>query len=333
MLAFWGRSVRQSQTPLLKVRGLTKRYPVRTGSLSSTRRWLQAITDVDFDINSGETLGLVGESGCGKTTVGRSVLRLIEPSSGEIFFDGADLRSLRGEALRTVRKNMQIVFQDPYGSLNPRMNVHSIIGEPLRIHEKINGDELDLRVIELLERVGLPEISRFRFPHEFSGCQRQRIGIARAIALNPKLIVCDEAVSALDVSIQAQILNLLRELQEDLGLAYLFISHDLNVVRHGADRVAVMYLGRIVETADTNNIFENPRHPYTKALVAANPVPIPGSRRKRFVLKGEVPSPLTPPKGCAFHPRCSQAMDSCQRDEPLVSNDRLGQIRCHLYTE
>jgi len=325
--------VRQSQTPLLKVRGLTKRYPVRTGSLSSTRRWLQAITDVDFDINSGETLGLVGESGCGKTTVGRSVLRLIEPSSGEIFFDGADLRSLRGEALRTVRKNMQIVFQDPYGSLNPRMNVHSIIGEPLRIHEKINGDELDLRVIELLERVGLPEISRFRFPHEFSGGQRQRIGIARAIALNPKLIVCDEAVSALDVSIQAQILNLLRELQEDLGLAYLFISHDLNVVRHGADRVAVMYLGRIVETADTNIIFENPRHPYTKALVAANPVPIPGSRRKRFVLKGEVPSPLTPPKGCAFHPRCSQAMDSCQRDEPLVSNDRLGQIRCHLYTE
>lgn len=325
--------MRQSQTPLLKVRGLTKRYPVRTGSLSSTRRWLQAITDVDFDINSGETLGLVGESGCGKTTVGRSVLRLIEPSSGEIFFDGADLRSLRGEALRTVRKNMQIVFQDPYGSLNPRMNVHSIIGEPLRIHEKINGDELDLRVIELLERVGLPEISRFRFPHEFSGGQRQRIGIARAIALNPKLIVCDEAVSALDVSIQAQILNLLRELQEDLGLAYLFISHDLNVVRHGADRVAVMYLGRIVETADTNNIFENPRHPYTKALVAANPVPIPGSRRKRFVLKGEVPSPLTPPKGCAFHPRCSQAMDSCQRDEPLVSNDRLGQIRCHLYTE
>lgn len=325
--------MRQSQTPLLKVRGLTKRYPVRTGSLSSTRRWLQAITDVDFDINSGETLGLVGESGCGKTTVGRSVLRLIEPSSGEIFFDGADLRSLRGEALRTVRKNMQIVFQDPYGSLNPRMNVHSIIGEPLRIHEKINGDELDLRVIELLERVGLPENSRFRFPHEFSGGQRQRIGIARAIALNPKLIVCDEAVSALDVSIQAQILNLLRELQEDLGLAYLFISHDLNVVRHGADRVAVMYLGRIVETADTNNIFENPRHPYTKALVAANPVPIPGSRRKRFVLKGEVPSPLTPPKGCAFHPRCSQAMDSCQRDEPLVSNDRLGQIRCHLYTE
>ncbi len=325
--------MRQSQTPLLKVRGLTKRYPVRTGSLSSTRRWLQAITDVDFDINSGETLGLVGESGCGKTTVGRSVLRLIEPSSGEICFDGADLRSLRGEALRTVRKNMQIVFQDPYGSLNPRMNVHSIIGEPLRIHEKINGDELDLRVIELLARVGLPEISRFRFPHEFSGGQRQRIGIARAIALNPKLIVCDEAVSALDVSIQAQILNLLRELQEDLGLAYLFISHDLNVVRHGADRVAVMYLGRIVETADTNNIFENPRHPYTKALVAANPVPIPGSRRKRFVLKGEVPSPLTPPKGCAFHPRCSQAMDSCQRDEPLVSNDRLGQIRCHLYTE
>ena len=325
--------MRQSQTPLLKVRGLTKRYPVRTGSLSSTRRWLQAITDVDFDINSGETLGLVGESGCGKTTVGRSVLRLIEPSAGKIVFDGADLRSLRGEALRTVRKNMQIVFQDPYGSLNPRMNVHSIIGEPLRIHEKINGDELDLRVIELLERVGLPEISRFRFPHEFSGGQRQRIGIARAIALNPKLIVCDEAVSALDVSIQAQILNLLRELQEDLGLAYLFISHDLNVVRHGADRVAVMYLGRIVETADTNNIFENPRHPYTKALVAANPVPIPGSRRKRFVLKGEVPSPLTPPRGCAFHPRCSQAMDSCQTDEPIVSNDRLGQISCHLYAE
>ncbi len=213
------------------------------------------------------------------------------------------------------------------------MNVHSIIGEPLRIHEKINGDELDLRVIELLERVGLPEISRFRFPHEFSGGQRQRIGIARAIALNPKLIVCDEAVSALDVSIQAQILNLLHELQEDLGLAYLFISHDLNVVRHGADRVAVMYLGRIVETADTNNIFENPRHPYTKALVAANPVPIPGSRRKRFVLKGEVPSPLTPPRGCAFHPRCSQAMDSCQTDEPIVSNDRLGQISCHLYAE
>lgn len=325
--------MKKSQTPLLKVRGLTKRYPVRTGSLSSPRRWLQAITDVDFDINSGETLGLVGESGCGKTTVGRSVLRLIEPSAGEIVFDGADLRSLRGKALRAVRKNMQIVFQDPYGSLNPRMNVHSIIGEPLRIHENINGDELDLRVVELLERVGLPEISRFRFPHEFSGGQRQRIGIARAIALNPKLIVCDEAVSALDVSIQAQILNLLRDLQEDLGLAYLFISHDLNVVRHGADRVAVMYLGRIVETADTKNIFENPRHPYTKALVAANPVPIPGSRSKRFVLKGEVPSPLTPPKGCAFHPRCSQAMDSCQTNEPLVSNDRLGQIRCHLYAE
>lgn len=325
--------MKETSTPLLSVRGLTKRYPVRSGSLSSPRAWLQAVKDVDFDIHAGETLGLVGESGCGKTTVGRSILRLIEPSSGEIVFDGVDLRELRGNALRQMRRNMQIVFQDPYGSLNPRMNVDSIVGEPLRIHENLTGDKLDKRVIGLLERVGLSENSRFRFPHEFSGGQRQRVGIARAIALNPKLIVCDEAVSALDVSIQAQILNLLRDLQEDLGLAYLFISHDLNVVRHGSDRVAVMYLGRIVELADTRDIFDNPRHPYTQALVGANPVPSPGSDRKRFVLKGEVPSPLNPPNGCAFHPRCPRVMDLCSLDEPILSREQRAEVRCHLYAE
>ena len=309
---------------LLEVDDLHVRFNLRDESLP-------AVDGLSCSLSKGETLGIVGESGCGKTTVGRSVLRLIDPSAGEIFFDGADLRSLRGEALRTVRRNMQIVFQDPYGSLNPRMNVHSIIGEPLRIHEKINGDELDLRVIELLERVGLPENSRFRFPHEFSGGQRQRIGIARAIALNPKLIVCDEAVSALDVSIQAQILNLLRELQEDLGLAYLFISHDLNVVRHGADRVAVMYLGKLVEIGDSDQVYSNPLHPYTQALLSSIPIPDPikEKKRKRIILKGEPPHPMNPPSGCVFRTRCPIADEECSRIiPPMVKHSDRHQVAC-----
>ncbi len=290
--------------PLLRVRGLTKHFPIRSGILQRTSGAVKAVDGVSFDIAPGETLALVGESGCGKTTTGRAVLRLIEPTAGEILFDGTDVRALRGEPLRRLRRRMQIVFQDPYGSLNPRMTIGAAIKEGLIVHDLAQGAEADRRVATLLEEVGLRAEYAGRYPHEFSGGQRQRIGIARALAVQPSFIVCDEPVSALDVSVQAQVVNLLRDLQRERGLAYLFIAHDLAVVAHMADRVAVMYLGHIVELAPRSSLFATPRMPYTKALLSAVPVPDPGASRQRVLLPGEPPSPANPPSGCVFHPRC-----------------------------
>jgi len=318
--------------PLLRVRDLRKYYPVRGGVLARPVAWVRAVDDVSFDIRSGETLALVGESGCGKTTVGRSVLRLIEPTSGEIHYDGQDLIALGRRELRALRRRMQIVFQDPYSSLNPRLTVGDIIGEAIKVHGIATGAALVTRVGDLLDRVGLAPADRTRFPHEFSGGQRQRIGIARALALEPQLIVCDEAVSALDVSIQAQILNLLRDLQAEFKLSYLFISHDLNVVRYVADRVAVMYLGKIVETAPTESLFASPRHPYTQALLDANPVPDPEVAYAAQALAGDVPSPLNPPTGCHFHPRCPRALPVCRENYPEPTQlNATHSVRCHLY--
>jgi oligopeptide transport system ATP-binding protein len=319
-------------SPLLRVRNLRKYYPVRGGVMARPVGWVQAVDDVSFDIFSGETLALVGESGCGKTTVARSVLRLIEPTSGEIRYDGQDLITLGRRELRELRRCMQIVFQDPYSSLNPRLTVGDIIGEALKVHGIATGAALETRVGGLLERVGLSRADRTRYPHEFSGGQRQRIGIARALALEPRFIVCDEAVSALDVSIQAQILNLLRDLQAEFKLSYLFISHDLNVVRYVADRVAVMYLGRIVESAPTEALFASPRHPYTQALLDANPVPDPEVTYAAQALPGDVPSPLNPPSGCHFHPRCPRTLAVCSERYPNVTKfDTTHTVRCHLY--
>ena len=290
--------------PLVRIRDLTKHYPIRTGLLQRTTGAVRAVDGVSFDVAAGETLALVGESGCGKTTTGRAILRLIEPTSGEITFDGIDVRALRGEALRQLRRRMQIVFQDPYGSLNPRMTVGAAIKEGLIVHNLARGAEADRRVATLLDEVGLRPEFAARYPHEFSGGQRQRIGIARALAVEPSFIVCDEPVSALDVSVQAQVVNLLRDLQRDRRLAYLFIAHDLAVVAHMADRVAVMYLGHIVELAPRAQLFATPRMPYTKALLSAVPVPDPAASRQRVLLPGEPPSPANPPSGCVFHPRC-----------------------------
>jgi len=320
--------------PLLRVEGLCKSYPVRKGAFGRVAQEVRAVDDVSFEIREGETFGLVGESGCGKTTVGRSVLRLIEPSAGRVYFDGQDVLSLGGAALRTLRREMQIIFQDPYSSLNPRMTVGAIVGEALKVHGVAKGSELDQRVAGLLDRVGLPASYRSRYPHEFSGGQRQRIGIARALALRPRFIVCDEAVSALDVSIQAQILNLLQDLQRDFGLTYLFISHDLNVMEHLADRIAVMYLGKLVEIGATRVLFDAPRHPYTRALISANPVPDPEVQQERIVLQGDVPSPLSPPPGCHFHTRCPEVMDVCSAREPERTDAEAGgashSVWCHL---
>jgi oligopeptide/dipeptide ABC transporter ATP-binding protein len=323
--------------PLVEVRGLKKYFPVRGGVLSSVKAWVKAVDDVSFDIRKREVFALVGESGCGKTTVGRCLLRLVEASGGEVVFDGERVFELSRRELRALRRRMQLVFQDPYGSLNPRMTVGGIVGEPLRVHRLASGAELERRVGELLERVGLAAEYRSRYPHEFSGGQRQRIGVARALALDPDFIVCDEAVSALDVSIQAQILNLLQDLQDDLSLSYLFITHDLNVVRHLADRVGVMYLGRIVETAPAAQLFRAPRHPYTQALLSANPVPDPTQGLTPQVLPGEVPSPLAPPPGCHFHPRCPRAFERCRVEAPRLLEIREqgvpAQVACHLYDE
>jgi oligopeptide/dipeptide ABC transporter ATP-binding protein len=325
--------------PLLRVRDLRKWYPLRAGLFGRPRAFVRAVDGVSFDVAPGETLALVGESGCGKTTVGRAVLRLVEPTGGSVHFAGHDVLALRRPELRRLRRQMQLVFQDPYASLNPRMTVGAIVGEALYVHGIARGSELEDRVAAVLARVGLSPDHRRRYPHEFSGGQRQRIGIARALALEPRLLVCDEAVSALDVSIQAQILNLLAELQQELALAYLFISHDLAVVEHLADRVAVMYLGRIVESAPAADLFADPRHPYTRALLAANPVPDPDAAAAPIAVEGEVPSALAPPTGCPFHPRCPFAFEPCPTVEPRLAPPVAGraaatrEVSCHLEAE
>ena len=302
--------------PLLEVRNLKMHFPVTSGILFQRKvADIKAVDDVSFSIRRGETLGLVGESGCGKTTTGRCILQLYKPTSGEIIFDGEDLSSLRGSRMRAMRRQMQVIFQDPYGSLNPRMTCGDIVGEPLTVHKLTSGKgEYRDKVADLLQTVGLNPYMADRYPHEFSGGQRQRIGIARAIAVNPSFIVCDEPVSALDVSIQAQVINLLQELQDKFDLTYLFIAHDLSVVRHISDRVAVMYLGHIVEVADRIELYENPLHPYTKALLSAVPIPDPvvESQRERIILTGDVPSPMNPPDGCVFHTRCPIMNDDCR---------------------
>ena len=298
--------------PLLEVRHLTKHFPIRRGIFSGEAGLVRAVTDVSFSIHAGETLGLVGESGCGKTTIGRAILRLIEPGSGEILYAGLDLAKLSHAELRPYRRQLQVIFQDPFASLNPRMTVEQIIAEGLLIHHLAHGArERRALVLELLRRVGLPPESAGRYPHEFSGGQRQRIGIARALAVNPKFIVCDEAVSALDVSAQAQIINLLLDLREERGFSYLFIAHDLAVVEHISQRVAVMYLGHLVELAGAGDLFADPRHPYTRALLSAAPKRTPDDKRTRQVLGGEPPSPINPPPGCPFAPRCPIAKPSC----------------------
>ena len=322
-------------TPLLDVRQLKKYFPVRSGLFSNVSAWVKAVDDVSFAIRHQETFGLVGESGCGKTTVGRTILRLMEPTAGEVTFEGDNVFAMDSRTLRATRRRMQIVFQDPYSSLNPRMTVGSIVGEPLLVHKLAKGQARTDRVYQLLDRVGLRPDHAGRYPHEFSGGQRQRIGIARALALNPTFIVCDEAVSALDVSIQAQIINLLKDLQKDYHLAYLFITHDLNVVRYIADRTAVMYLGKLAEVAPSETLFSNPKHPYTQALLSANPLPDPTVQRERILLSGDVPTPLNPPSGCRFHTRCPQAMDHCKTTAPpLIHIGRPEDhhtVWCHLY--
>jgi len=318
--------------PLLRVRNLVKHFPVQGGLFSRTVDRVHAVDGVSLEIAAGETLGLVGESGCGKSTTGRCILRLIEPTAGEVRFDGRDVMAADARGLRELSRGMQIIFQDPYASLNPRMTVGAIIGEALTIHKLArNVREYDERVVNLLETVGLHADYRSRYPHEFSGGQRQRIGIARALAVSPRLIVCDEPVSALDVSIQAQVINLLEDLQRQFGLAYLFIAHDLSVVEHISRRVAVMYLGRIVELASAHDLYATPRHPYTEALLSAVPVPDPTAKRQRIVLPGDVPNPIRPPAGCHFHPRCPHAMERCRSEVPLLREVAPGHLAaCHL---
>ncbi|WP_103104963.1 ABC transporter ATP-binding protein [Brevibacillus reuszeri] len=320
-----------TKTPLIEVRNLKKYYPIRKGLLKRVVNHVKAVDGLDFTIYKGETLGLVGESGCGKSTTGRTILQLLQPTEGEVIYEGKNLVGMRHGELRKLRKSMQMVFQDPYASLDPRLTVGQIIAEPIEIHSLYSGKEKDRRVDELLHVVGLNSYHAKRHPHEFSGGQRQRIGIARALALEPKLIVADEPVSALDVSIQSQVINLLQDLQGQFGLTYLFIAHDLSVVKHISDRVGVMYLGRLVELADKNELYDSPLHPYTKALLSAVPVPDPLAKRERIVLQGDVPSPANPPQGCTFHPRCAECMDICRTERPKWKNIDGHYVACHLY--
>ncbi|MDD4896971.1 MAG: ABC transporter ATP-binding protein, partial [Atribacterota bacterium] len=309
-----------------------KYFPIKNGVFSRTVGWIKAVDNINFDIYNGETLGLVGESGCGKSTTALTILRLEEPTAGEIIFQGKNITRVNKKQMRSYRKDLQIIFQDPYSSLDPRMKIKNIIAEGLVTHNLLDNRTRTKRVRELLERVGIPPDYMDRFPHEFSGGQRQRIGIARALALNPKIIICDEAVSALDVSIRSQIINLFKELQKEFNLTYLFIAHDLSVIKYISDRVAVMYLGKIVEIAPKNIFFDNTLHPYAQALVSAVPVPNPDFKRKRILLKGDVPSPANPPTGCRFHPRCQKVMEVCSNVEPQLKEIEKGHfVSCHHY--
>lgn len=326
-------SLTDTREVVLRVENLKKYFPINRGIFQRHVGDVKAVDSVSFDVHRGETLGLVGESGCGKTTTGRTIIRLYEPTAGRVDFLGHDMALLKGEALRQIRQKMQMIFQDPYASLNPRMSVFSIVGEPLEVFHIAAGEERKDRVAELLELVGLnPDFMR-RYPHEFSGGQRQRIGLARALALNPDLIICDEPISALDVSIQAQVVNLLEDLQEKLGLTYVFIAHDLSMVRHISNRVAVMYLGKIVELTDRDTLYSNPQHPYTQALLSAVPVPDPvvEEKRHRIILEGDLPSPANPPKGCNFNTRCPKVFDTCFEVEPDIVEIAPGHFcACHL---
>lgn len=319
---------------LLEVRNLKKYYSVKSGFLNKDRRSVKAVDGINLSVKQGEILGIVGESGCGKSTLGRSILRLIEPTSGEVIFEGTNICGLKKEEMRLKRREMQIVFQDPGASLNPRLTVGEIIGEPLEVFHICEGKEKEERIYKLMDLVGINRAYINRFPHEFSGGQRQRLGIARALAANPKLIICDEPVSALDVSIRAQVLNLIKELKDKLNLTYIFISHDLSVVHHICDRVAVMYLGRVVEIADKKQIYENPVHPYTKALLSAIPMPDPEVKRERIILQGDVPNPADPPSGCHFHKRCPYAKKECSETvPPFVTVEPGHQVLCWLAEE
>lgn len=318
---------------LLEVKNLKKYFPIKGGMFSRNVGEVKAVDDVSFTVRKGETLGLVGESGCGKSTTGRSILRLIEPTGGLVLFEGRDVTRMTAEELRKMRRDMQIVFQDPFASLNPRHTVEQILEEPLIVHGIGTPKERKQRVQDLLKAVGLHSYQAKRYPHQFSGGQRQRIGIARALAVHPKLIVADEPVSALDVSIQSQVLNLMQDLQQEYDLTYIFIAHDLSVVKHISNRVGVMYLGRLVELADKDRLYLHPKHPYTQALLSAVPIADPDAKRERIILQGDVPSPAQAPNGCAFHTRCPAAMDLCQRERPVFQDDGNGHfVACHLYS-
>jgi len=319
--------------PLLEITNLKKHYPIYGGIFRRQIGSVKAVDNLTLTLQQGETVGLVGESGCGKSTAGRTILRLTDPTEGSIRFEGQDVTSIRGEKLRQLRQNMQMVFQDPFASLNPKMMVGHIVSEPIRNYNRIQEKALTEETMQLLERVGLPAEAYYKYPHEFSGGQRQRIGIARSLALKPKLIVADEPVSALDVSVQSQVLNLLQDLQDDFKLTYLFIAHDLSVVKHISNRIGVMYLGSLVEIAATDSMYRSPLHPYTQALISAIPVPDPLKRKERIVLQGDVPSPANPPTGCAFHPRCVHATTICREVRPQLHQAAPGhQVACHLYT-
>lgn len=317
---------------ILEVKDLKKYFPLGKGKLDKNKKYVKAVDGVSFKLYEGETLGLVGESGCGKSTLGRAILRLHEPTSGEVHFNGEDILKKNRKEMRKLREEMQIIFQDPYSSLNPRMNVYNILSEPLVAHGYYKkGDELKQYILNLMEKCGLPPYYCYRYPHQFSGGQRQRIGIARSLALDPSFIVCDEPVSALDVSIQSQVLNLLRQLQESMGMAYIFISHNLSVIKHISDRVMVMYLGHVVELADKKELFANPSHPYTQALLSAIPVPERHSKRKKIILQGDLPSPANPPSGCIFHTRCFMAQEICSTQKPELRDIGGGHLcACHF---
>ncbi|EGL82833.1 oligopeptide/dipeptide ABC transporter, ATPase subunit [Caldalkalibacillus thermarum TA2.A1] len=323
-----------SKAPLLQVENLKQYFPIKGGIFGRTINYVKAVDDISFHVNEGETVSIVGESGCGKSTTGRAILRLEEPTAGRVIFQGQDLLKLSKAEMRKKRKDLQIIFQDPFASLNPRQTVRQILEEALAIQNVVPRKQRRQRVIELLEMVGLNADQADRYPHEFSGGQRQRIGIARALSVEPKLVICDEAVSALDVSVQAQVLNLLKKLQREYNLTYLFISHDMGVVRHISDRIIVMYLGKIVEMGDKQSLFENPQHPYTRALLSAIPVADPRRKKERIILKGDVPSPIDPPQGCRFHTRCPFVMDRCKTEAPPMH--KLGpqhEAACHLLEE